>query len=64
MTERRWTMAEITRACDAPFAEALKQPNTDRALRLFVQGLIDNLKALPDEGEARTAPRLPQKSDL
>lgn len=46
--ERTYTLAQITRAADAPFAEALQQPSVDRALRLFVQGLIDALKAPPD----------------
>jgi hypothetical protein len=70
MTERLYTLAQITQAADAPFAEALKQPNVDRAVRYFAQGLIDSLKALPEGAEPPphiyhgNPPRLPQKSDL
>ncbi len=70
MTERLYTLAQITRAADAPFAAALQQPNVDRAVRFFAQGLIDALKALPEGAEPPphiyhgNPPRVPQKSDL
>lgn len=51
MTDRRYTMSEITQAADAPLAKARQQANVDRALDLFAQGLIDALKALPVEPE-------------
>ncbi len=49
MIDRGYTLSEITRACDAPLAKARQQPNVDRALDLFVQGVVDALKALPVE---------------
>jgi hypothetical protein len=43
---RRYTLAEITRAMDAPYADALKEPSTERAVNKFVQAVIDALKAM------------------
>ncbi len=58
MTERTFTLAEITGCSAAPYAAALKEKNVERALRLFTDGLVDGLKALP----ARP-PRVAMRSD-
>jgi hypothetical protein len=52
VTERRWSMSDITKCMDEPLAKARQQVDTDRALTLLVQGVIDALKALPDTGPA------------
>jgi hypothetical protein len=55
MTERTFTLSEITQAADAPLAKARQQASVDRALDLFAQGLIDALKAIGDERDLAAA---------
>lgn len=54
----RYTLSDVTRAMDVPLAKARQQPNVDRALDIFAQGVVDALKALPP-----APPRVAQKSD-
>lgn len=58
MTERTFTLSEITGCSAAPYAAALKEKSVERALRLFTGQLVDNLKTLP----ARP-PRVAMRSD-
>ncbi len=60
MTERTFTLSEITGCSAAPYAAALKEKSVERALRIFTNHLVDALKALP---VVAAPPRLPQKSD-
>lgn len=47
MTERRYTLAEITNCMGPAYAEAVKQPTPERAMRIFTDLVVDALKALP-----------------
>lgn len=58
MTERTFTLAEITGAAGPAYAAALKEKNVERALRLFTYDLVDALKALPVR-----PPRVAMRSD-
>lgn len=47
MTDRTFTLEQITHAAAAPYAAALKEKSVERALRIFTDLLVDGLKALP-----------------
>lgn len=62
MTDRLYTLSDITKCADTPYAAAKAQPTVERALDVFAQGLIDALKALPaSEHELR---RLAAREEL
>lgn len=47
MTDRLFTLAEITEVMGPAYAESLREPTVERAMILFTQRTIDALKALP-----------------
>ena len=46
MTERLFSLEEVTAAMSPAFKQAQKETNVDRALRIFTDIAVDNLKAL------------------
>lgn len=52
---RRYTLDEITHASGPAYAEALRQPTVERAMRIFTERLVDGLKALPER--VQTSPQ-------
>jgi|JI10StandDraft_1071094.scaffolds.fasta_scaffold69186_2 hypothetical protein len=46
MTERLFSLEEVTAAMSPAFKQAQKETNVDRALRIFTDIAVDKLKAL------------------
>ena len=46
MTERLFSLEEVTAAMPPAFKQAQKETNVDRALRIFTDIAVDKLKAL------------------
>jgi hypothetical protein len=48
MTERLFSLEEVTAAMSPAFKQAQKETNVDRALRIFTDIAVDRLKALAE----------------
>jgi hypothetical protein len=52
MTERLFSLEEVTAAMSPAFKQAQKETNVDRALRIFTDIAVDRLKALALETDS------------